>query len=150
LCGQNGVWPCSPEGHHIQAKRIFETCVCAEDLKAAREFYTRVLGLPVASDFSDRGIAFRCGDGVVLVFNPQQSRHSHGGIPGHGTSGIGHLAFAVEPEELPAWREHLASCGVSIESEVDWPSVGRSIYFRDPAGNVLELAPPTLWGLTRS
>ena len=30
--------------------------------------------------------------------------------------------------------------------EVPWPEGGRSIYFRDPAGNSLELAPPTLWG----
>ena len=26
-----------------------------------------------------------------------------------------------------------------------WDEGGRSIYFRDPAGNVVELAPPTLW-----
>ena len=42
----------------------------------------------------------------------------------------------------------LRKCGVAIESEVDWPSGGTSLYFRDPAGNVLELAPPTLWGVT--
>jgi catechol 2,3-dioxygenase-like lactoylglutathione lyase family enzyme len=72
---------------------------------------------------------------------------SHNGIPGHGTAGAGHLAFAVEADDLPAWREHLKKCRVPIESEVDWPSGGRSIYFRDPAGNSLELAPPTLWGI---
>jgi catechol 2,3-dioxygenase-like lactoylglutathione lyase family enzyme len=39
----------------------------------------------------------------------------------------------------------LRKAGVSIEREVDWDEGGRSIYFRDPAGNVVELAPPTLW-----
>ena len=53
----------------------------AADLTAAREFYMRVLGLKVASDFSDRGIAFRCGAGVVIVFNPAKSRDAHKGIP---------------------------------------------------------------------
>ena len=73
----------------MQATRVFETCLCVDDLSAAKEFYTRVLGLVVASDFSDRGIAFRCGCGVVILFDPKQSRHSHSGIPGHGTSGVG-------------------------------------------------------------
>lgn len=130
----------------MQAQRIFETCLCTDNLAAARDFYTRVLGLAIVSDFSDRGIAFRCGPGVVLLFDRSQSQSAHGGIPGHGTTGAGHVAFAVEGKDLPAWREHFRKCGVAIESEHDWETGGRSIYFRDPAGNVLELAPPTLWG----
>ncbi len=30
--------------------------------------------------------------------------------------------------------------------EVNWDQGGTSLYFRDPAGNSIELAPPTLWG----
>jgi catechol 2,3-dioxygenase-like lactoylglutathione lyase family enzyme len=131
----------------MHATRVFETCLCADDLTAAKDFYTRVLGLTVATDFSDRGIAFRCGDGIVIVFDRNQSRHSHNGIPGHGTAGVGHIAFPAGASELAAWREHLRKCGVAIESEVNWPSGGTSLYFRDPAGNLLELAPPTLWGI---
>jgi hypothetical protein len=37
--------------------------------------------------------------------------------------------------------------GVEIESDFLWPSGGRSIYFRDPAGNCLEFADPRIWGL---
>jgi catechol 2,3-dioxygenase-like lactoylglutathione lyase family enzyme len=133
----------------MRVTRIFEACLCAGDLAVAHDFYTRVLGLTVASDFSERGIAFRCGDGVVIVFDPAHSQYRERGIPGHATSGAGHLAFAVDGNDLPAWRAHLEACGVPIESEVDWPSGGRSIYFRDPAGNSLELAPPTLWGIDR-
>jgi catechol 2,3-dioxygenase-like lactoylglutathione lyase family enzyme len=36
---------------------------------------------------------------------------------------------------------------VAIEQEMDWPRGGRSFYFRDPAGNSLELATPKIWGL---
>ena len=36
---------------------------------------------------------------------------------------------------------------MTIEQEVDWPRGGRSFYFRDPAGNSLELATPRIWGL---
>ena len=131
----------------MQAKRIFEACVCTSDLAEAERFYTRVLGLEVAKNFAPRGISFRCGLGVVIVFDPAHCEKMENGIPGHGTKGAGHVAFAAEADELPAWRAHLAACGVPIESEVEWESGGRSIYFRDPAGNSLELAPPTLWGL---
>ena len=36
---------------------------------------------------------------------------------------------------------------VSIEAEVEWPNGGFSIYLRDPAGNSVELATPSIWGL---
>ena len=45
-----------------------------------------------------------------------------------------------------AWRSHLETNGIEIESEVTWPRGGRSLYVRDPAGNSVELASPTIWG----
>jgi hypothetical protein len=32
--------------------------------------------------------------------------------------------------------------GVSIEKEVEWPRGGKSLYYRDPAGNSVELVTP--------
>jgi len=32
-----------------------------------------------------------------------------------------------------------------VEKEINWEDGGTSIYFRDPAGNSVELAPATLW-----
>jgi hypothetical protein len=40
----------------------------------------------------------------------------------------------------------LRQAAIPIEREVEWEEGGHSIYFRDPAGNVVELAPPSLWG----
>jgi catechol 2,3-dioxygenase-like lactoylglutathione lyase family enzyme len=57
------------------------------------------------------------------------------------------MAFAVGEAELPAWRCRLADAGVFIETELAWPGGGHSLYFRDPAGNSIELATPRLWGL---
>ena len=45
------------------------------------------------------------------------------------------------------WRERLSAEGIAIEKEVDWPGGGRSIYFRDPAGNSVELASARIWRL---
>lgn len=130
----------------MELRRIFETCLYATDLAAAERFYRDVLGLELASRMNDRGLTFRCGDGVLLIFDPSRTREPHQLVPSHGADGPGHVAFAVRAEELDAWREHLEARGVAIEREVDW-SEGRSIYFRDPAGNSVELAPPTLWGM---
>jgi len=126
--------------------RIFETCLYAKDLEEAERFYREVLGLSVVSRMKGRGIAFRCGRGVLLIFNPEQTRIQDREVPSHGAEGPGHVAFPVRETELNACREHLARLGVKIETEVQWPEGGMSLYFRDPAGNSVELAPPTLWG----
>jgi catechol 2,3-dioxygenase-like lactoylglutathione lyase family enzyme len=58
------------------------------------------------------------------------------------------VCFRATDRELAIWRERLESKGVAIEADFVWPaSGGRSIYFRDPAGNCLEFAEPRIWGL---
>ena len=131
----------------MQATRIFETALYGDDLDVLQSFYVRILGLEVLNRFGDRGAALRCGMGVLLLFDSSKTEVDDRDVPAHGARGPGHLAFAVEDSELQAWREHLARHDVDIETEVEWPSGGRSIYFRDPAGNSLELAPPSLWGM---
>jgi catechol 2,3-dioxygenase-like lactoylglutathione lyase family enzyme len=130
---------------------ILETCLYAGDLDAAERFYTDVLGLTLHSKQSGRHVFFRCGEQMVLIFNPSESSKpaTHNGldVPLHGTTGAGHLCFAVREASLPAWQTQLARHGVAIEKIIDWPGGGRSIYFRDPAGNSLELATPRIWGI---
>jgi len=129
----------------MQPSKIFETVLYAEDLAAAERFYHEVLGLEVIVR-SSLTVAFRCGGGVLLIFDPRKSGAPGRGVPSHGTTGVGHIAFAAKPEDLDAWREQLRKAGVPIEREVDWDEGGHSIYFRDPTGNIVELAPPTIWG----
>ncbi len=50
-------------------------------------------------------------------------------------------------EEIARWRQHLEAMGVAIDADFEWPQGGRSIYFRDPAGNSIEFAEPRIWGL---
>ena len=134
----------------MRANRVLETCLYVDDLAAAEEFYTRVFGLSLISRVAGRHVFFRCGDGVFLLFNPEktsQAESSGMGVPTHGARGPGHVAFAMQPEEIEAWREHLRHNNVAIEKEITWPGGGYSLYFRDPAGNSVELATPQTWGL---
>jgi catechol 2,3-dioxygenase-like lactoylglutathione lyase family enzyme len=57
------------------------------------------------------------------------------------------VAFACRDDEIDAWRGRLESHGVAIEHQQTWPGGARSIYFRDPSGNSIELASPRIWGL---
>ncbi len=129
----------------MKATRIFETVIYAGDLAATERFYTEVLGLERYSSFGV-AVSFRMDRGVLLIFDPEQANQPNRGVPSHGPQGPGHLAFAARPDDLDAWRDHLRAHGVEIEMEVNWDQGGTSLYFRDPAGNSIELAPPTLWG----
>lgn len=133
----------------MQVQQILETCLYVDDLEAAAEFYSRVLGLTAFSRVEGRHVFFRCGQGVFLLFNPARTVRPEGKIPvpAHGAQGQGHVAFAMPAADIPAWREHLRRNGVEIETEISWPSGGYSLYFRDPAGNSLELATPQTWGI---
>ena len=128
-----------------QPLRIFESVLYADDLPAAERFYRDVLALEVISS-EELMLSFRCAGGVLLIFNPALSSRPGRGIPSHGTTGAGHLAFAATDAEREEWKRRLVAAKVAIEEEIDWKQGGRSLYFRDPAGNSLELAPLTLWG----
>ena len=130
----------------MQLGQLSEAALYTSDLAAAKKFYHEVLGLEVVSSFDDRGMSFRCGATVLLIFDPARTRVPDARVPTHGATGEGHIAFIIDESEIEPWRKRLKEKGVAIESEVEWPEGGRSLYFRDPAGNVVELAPPTLWG----
>jgi catechol 2,3-dioxygenase-like lactoylglutathione lyase family enzyme len=125
--------------------RVLESCLYADDLVAAEAFYCNVLGLAVYSRVPERHVFFRCGPGMFLVFNPQRTAIATGDVPTHGAHGPGHVAFAIEPAALPTWRERLHAQRIAIETEISWPGGGHSLYFRDPAGNSVELATPQTW-----
>jgi catechol 2,3-dioxygenase-like lactoylglutathione lyase family enzyme len=131
----------------MKVNRVLEACLYVDDLAAAEGFYRRVLGLEVHSTVPGRHIFFRCGQGMFLVFNPETTARPGGEVPSHGAQGPGHVAFAMAEGDLPAWRARLEAQGVEIEAEVRWPSGGQSLYFRDPAGNSVELATAQIWGL---
>jgi catechol 2,3-dioxygenase-like lactoylglutathione lyase family enzyme len=129
---------------------VLETALYADDLAAAEAFYSTVLDLELDSKEEGRHLFFKCGQAMLLIFNPSATAVQTGPVPRHGASGPGHVAFSVDPTNLDAWVEQIESHGVDVEARVDWPGGGSSIYFRDPAGNSLELTTPQIWGFDAS
>jgi catechol 2,3-dioxygenase-like lactoylglutathione lyase family enzyme len=132
---------------------ILETVLYASDLDAIEAFYRRTLGLEPFAKAEGRQVFYRCGDQMLLVFNPDATEvpPAPGAklpVPPHGSHGAGHVCFSASAAEIVAWRAHLEGAGIAIEADFEWPGGGRSIYFRDPAGNCLEFAEPRIWGLS--
>jgi catechol 2,3-dioxygenase-like lactoylglutathione lyase family enzyme len=129
--------------------RILETALYAGDLDAAERFYGDLLGLERVARAGDRHAFFRCGTGMLLVFNPSETMRAPSDpalpVPPHACTGPGHLCFAADAAALDTWRARFEAAGVEIEADFRWPNGARSIYVRDPAGNSIEFAEPRLW-----
>ena len=131
----------------MRANEILESCLYVNDLDAARRFYDKVLGLELVEFQQDRHLFWRCGQRMLLLFLAERCDRSDSSLPRHGARGAGHMAFAAPDLDIASWKRHLEQCGVVIEKMVTWPRGGQSVYFRDPAGNSLEVASPKIWGL---
>jgi catechol 2,3-dioxygenase-like lactoylglutathione lyase family enzyme len=127
--------------------KILESVLYGEDLHAAHAFYCGFLGLEEILFDPERSLFLRCEGSVLILFKASKTRIPDAGVPPHGTEGTGHLAFHASHEEMGPWRERLSQANIPIIDEVCWKNGAHSIYFNDPAGNVLEFATPDLWGL---
>lgn len=130
---------------------VLETALYVDDLARARAFYADVLGLGLLYQDA-RLCAFAVGTRSVLLLFPRGGALKTvtmpgGTIPPHDGSGPLHVAFAIAAGELGAWEAHLARHEIAVEGRTEWPRGGRSVYFRDPDGHLLELATPGLWAI---
>jgi catechol 2,3-dioxygenase-like lactoylglutathione lyase family enzyme len=112
--------------------------------EAMERFYGEVLGLPAVAGWPD-GVAYRVGPGVLLLFDRDGLAQRGGPIADHGTTGPGHACLRAGGEDYDRWRERLEAAGVEIVHDAGWGGGGRSFYFKDPAGNLLEVADRDIW-----
>jgi catechol 2,3-dioxygenase-like lactoylglutathione lyase family enzyme len=128
-------------------KAVVETAIYVDDLQATEIFYRKVLGLPVIGNEPGHHVFFQVGEGNVLLAFLKDATLPGDHLPSHGATGPGHFALGIEPDAFDGWRNLLHGHSVIIEREMEWPRGGKSIYFRDPAGNLVELVTPGVWGL---
>jgi catechol 2,3-dioxygenase-like lactoylglutathione lyase family enzyme len=128
---------------------IVESCLYSDDLPRSIRFYQERLGLRLLVS-NERLCVFSVADKqVLLIFQSGGSQEpvpTPGGmIPPHEAAGQLHFAFAISKEDFAAWERHLIAQEIKIESKVNWPEGGQSIYFRDPDNHLVELATPGIW-----
>lgn len=128
---------------------VLETALYVDDKPRSIAFFHDMMGLAILRD-EERLTALDAGGGsVLLLFTRGQSTAGEdtpqGHIPGHDGAGPLHMAFKVAAADYDAWCAHLREAAVPELSEIHWPAGGRSFYFNDPDGHVLEIATPGLW-----
>jgi len=130
-------------------RRILETALYTDDPPRLVAFYRELLQAePMLA--TDRLTAFDAGQATILLIFARGHTDVPldlpiGRIPGHGGSATGHVAFAIDAEDLAAWQARLADLVVEVESTIRWERGGVSLYFRDPDGRSVELVTPGLW-----
>ena len=116
-------------------RNIDYTVIFARDMKAMRRFYGDVMGFPVHSSLGEGWIAYQVGS-CLLALTKRGVMFNDAPL---GTLSL-QLAFRVAPGEVGQCAEALRAIGIAIESEpTDQPWGHRTLFFRDPDGNVLEI-----------
>lgn len=125
---------------------VLEACLYhgTSERAAVESFYGEVLGLAAVARWPD-GIAFRSGPSVLLLFDRDGLAEREGPIAEHGSTGPGHACLRTDERGYEDWRRALEEAGIEITHEHLWEGGGRSVYFKDPAGNLLEIADRDLW-----
>jgi catechol 2,3-dioxygenase-like lactoylglutathione lyase family enzyme len=131
-----------------ELRGVLETSLYVSELERSRSFYTRLFGFRVLLQDERLCALDVCSRQVLLLFQNDSTAPlvtPGGTIPSHGGNGSLHIAFAIGRDELDPWERRLQQDEIPIESRVQWSRGGKSIYFRDPDGHLLELATPGLW-----
>ncbi len=133
----------------MRIKGILETALYVADPAVTAAFYRWLFGFATLLE-TDRLVALDvAGKNVLLLFRTGATGEPFdtggGMIPGHAGVPPTHFAFSISAEDVEPWRKKLESEGLAVESVVTWPRGAKSIYFRDPDGNLAELISPGFW-----
>jgi lactoylglutathione lyase len=120
-----------------QIRQIDYTVIFARNMHAMREFYETVMEFPINRALGDAWIEYRVGSNILALT-------THGNLfndtpPEPGALSL-QLAFRVAPDVVGQCAEALQKKGITLVLPVtDQPWGHRTMFFRDPDGNVLEI-----------
>jgi catechol 2,3-dioxygenase-like lactoylglutathione lyase family enzyme len=139
----------------MKFRKIVETCIYSSDLEAMKDFYTNTIGLEFISEEKGRHVFLKAGKSMLLIFNPENTRvdDNNKKFPAHGAitpPACIHFALEIENEDYENSKDILKQNRIDIEKEVLWTEKReegptKSIYFRDPAGNLVEFVTKCNW-----
>jgi catechol-2,3-dioxygenase len=129
--------------------KVVETCIYSSELERMKSFYVDILGLQLVSEESGRHVFLKTEKNMLLIFNPENTIiKSKSMFPVHGARtppAIVHFALEIDKLDYENWKRLLIGNNIQIESELTFNQNTRSLYFRDPAGNLVELITQDHW-----
>lgn len=113
------------------------TVVYVRDMEAMRAFYEDVLGFTLDRALSENWLEYRIGPNTLALARPFLTPDDPPAPEGMAAL---QLAFRVEREDVDACAKTLAEKGVpALSPPTDRDFGHRTLFFRDPDGNVLEI-----------
>ena len=125
-------------GSAFRAIRAIDyTVIFARDMAAMRRFYEDVLGFPLLRELSPGWIEYRVGDNTLALARPSRTAAD---VPTPTGSASLQLAFKVSALQVDRCADELVRQGVALLSPPTDQDFGhRTLFFRDPDGNLLEV-----------
>jgi catechol 2,3-dioxygenase-like lactoylglutathione lyase family enzyme len=125
-------------GSAFQAIRAIDyTVIFVRDMAAMRRFYEDILCFPLLRELSSRWIEYRVGDNTLALARPGLTAAD---VPTPSGSASLQLAFKVSAPEVDRCADELVRQGVKLISPPTDQDFGhRTVFFRDPDGNLLEV-----------
>jgi len=118
-------------------RQIDYTVVLAGDMAARRKFYENVMGFPLKGTLGESWIEYNVGSNTLAL--TAYGQRFNDTPPPAGALSI-QMAFRVTPGQVAECAAALEAKGVPLHSPLtDQPWGHRTIFFRDPDGNVLEI-----------
>ena len=112
------------------------TIIFTRDMAAMRAFYTETMAFPLQRELGPQWIEFRVGS-TILALTERGMMFDDAPTPAGALSL--QLAFRVAPADAAGVRSLLAAKGIETGEIVDQSWGHRTMFFRDPDGNVLEI-----------
>ena len=133
----------------LKFRKIVETCIYSYELEKMKNFYVNIIGLHLVSEEKGRHIFLKVGKSMLLIFNPKNTMAKNNGIfPIHGATtppAIIHFALEIEKDDYENSKNVLNQNKIEIEKEITWKKETKSMYFRDPVGNLVEFITRDSW-----
>lgn len=127
----------APRSPFSAIRAIDYTVIFVRDMVAMRRFYEDVLALSLLRELSPNWIEYGLGSNTLALARPSRTA-TDAPIPS-GSASL-QLAFRVSAAEVDACADELVRQGVALLSPpTNQPFGHRTLFFRDPDGNLLEV-----------
>jgi catechol 2,3-dioxygenase-like lactoylglutathione lyase family enzyme len=127
-----------PSTSAFQAIRAIDyTVIFVRDMPRMRRFYEDILHFPLIRELSPGWIEYQVGGNTLALAKPSLTRADS--PPPIGSASL-QLAFKVSASEVDQCTDEFVRQGVDLVSPPTDQSFGhRTVFFRDPDGNLLEI-----------
>ncbi|MYD95087.1 MAG: VOC family protein [Chloroflexi bacterium] len=120
----------------LRIRRVDHVAINVRDLGRSAAFYARIFGLSPGPRTTFRRVLESSSLSLHLFQAPE--RRPEAGTHDWRRLGVQHVALALGEAEFERAAEVIGAAGSAVEGPTEDPG-GRSLYFRDPDGNVIEL-----------